>query len=519
MACKQQLLAFLDRIGCVLIMCLVSPFYACFLISSARKKAASERERRELMTPVLGLTTTARRRRLSITPSMLEKGQSSQFGADIKQEKTGFGRLLSNLPGTSAIRVLSSSSSPSRQEESRFLTRLPLEIRLTIYQYALSTQRVHVVTIPGKVASVACSEGTREGFVCYNGNKHDYQCPPAHVYRPTTRAGCVIRELSVAPVKFLPSAKKGISGALDLLCVCRQVYTEAVTVLYKNMTFQMDLLTLLGFSISIPDHHLKRITKLEISGPHLDYLDSYCYLNNLPYFRRIRRPGAHPSIQHQHTADNINDSSNDIPTPAPKSIPKFYTPTHDACFYSRSAFGDFTIYSPRPPTGWEVACSEVLPHLTSLCELKISLKRPSAFSEKCMSRATERYMLRPLCQLKLQLPRLHVFEVRVDWQEGLEGQMWSDAWEWPHETGEEQGQGQGQGQGHDLVRDGVMMTAMWRPNVFLWEEVEKVELIRDGREVGMDERWNSYLGGVDESGDGDGEGLWDGAPFKLIRTV
>ncbi|EDN09811.1 predicted protein [Histoplasma mississippiense (nom. inval.)] len=355
------------------VTCLLLPIYPCFIVKFAAEKAADERRAEGLMQPIVGLTLAEtegtdrtggrggggggrrrrrrKRRRLSITPSILEEGHSGHCEEEqpsLKQPHQGqvpvaqaAGSQISSSPVVlpiasipTAVRhqiQISISISIYIHHQSPFFTRLPLEIRLAIYHHALACHRVHLVRVSGKVASCACPEGVEPGFSCFVGGRADYACLAASFRRPVVAYGpgsssvAVPYELEAAPVVFADGATRGIVGALDLLSVCRRVkqkhnttqqnsYTEAITVLYRHLTFQMDLITLLALSISIPNHHLRAITKLEISRPPLNYIDSCYHLQYLPSFRRIRRPSSTNS-------SSSSSSSVLFPFPLPFSLP------------------------------------------------------------------------------------------------------------------------------------------------------------------------------------------------------
>ncbi|OJD16563.1 hypothetical protein ACJ73_08873, partial [Blastomyces percursus] len=283
--------------------CLFLPLYPCFIARFAAEKAADERRAEGLMQPIAGLAPTnpEERRKLSITPSMLEEGHSSNGHANgvtnvsfdaarSKNSPNRVGWLFSKLPFAKPPRVplisrfFSSAPSPPpstaaphfKSQQSPFFTRLPLEIRLAIYHHALSCHRVHLVRVPGKVASFACAEGIENGYTCFKGRGEDYACLPTNLHHPMVGYGPISfgnlpQELEAAPVAFADGATRGIVGALDLLSVCRQVNTEAITVLYKHLKFQMALNTLLAFSFSIPDPHPKALKTLETTAPRPNY--------------------------------------------------------------------------------------------------------------------------------------------------------------------------------------------------------------------------------------------------------
>ncbi|KAL2368011.1 hypothetical protein RJZ57_007617, partial [Blastomyces gilchristii] len=174
--------------------------------------------------------------------------------------------------------------------------------------------------------------------------------------------------------------------------------------------------------------------------------------------------------------------------------------------------------------------------------------RPWAFSERCMSPAAERYLLRPLVEAVAaadghdgggaKLALLRVFEVWVDWEEGVEGHGWAEKGVWPVRRGRTALPGEGL---EGLETEEV---DMWRPSAFLLERGSRAALLQqEGWEVWGDERWESYLvkgenkdkdndkrgregeeveGDESEDGDGyeeeKGGKLWQDAPFKVIRS-
>ncbi|PGH06011.1 hypothetical protein GX51_02602 [Blastomyces parvus] len=558
------------------VQCLLLPVYPCFIAKFAAEKAADERKAEGLMVPIVGLAPTSskpdERRRLSITPSMLEEGHpnghannniakgatsssSDAARSSSNESPSRVARLLSKRPRIPPLsHFFSFAPSPSppaagpahlNGQQSLFLARLPLEIRLAIYHHALACHRVHLVRVPGKVASVACAEGVEIGYTCFKGGREDYACLPASVNHPWVGHGPISfgnlpQQLEAAPVTFADGVRRGVVGALDLLSVCRQVYAEAIAVLYKRLTFQMDLITLLAFSISIPEHHLKAITKLEISGPRLNYIDSAYYLQYLPSFRQIRRPSS--SSSHSSSSSSSSTTTEHANTTLPPQT--LYKINRKLTSFTRYRAQDIPVYTPRPPTAWEETCARLLPRLTGLCALRISLKRPWPFAERCMSPAAERYLLQPLAEAVCppggvggtgRLPLLRVFEVRVDWEEGVEGHGWEEKGVWPALKGEGEGEGEGDG------GTGTEEVDMWRPSAFLLESGSRAALLeREGWEVWGDERWASYLvrekrkdkrggeGEVEEieEVDGDGyedgyeeqRGLWQDAPFTVIRS-
>ncbi|KAK2796379.1 hypothetical protein FQN50_009567 [Emmonsiellopsis sp. PD_5] len=453
--------------------------YCCIWISDRRseqrEQTAPSRAAGRRKTAIWGLARTEPRRRLSMTYARLEEGHS-QSPSDDKTAKLENGNGNGNNKRQRSLWHNNPLRRKTCQHESLFLTRLPPEVRFMIYGYVLSCERMHVVTTASKMASVRCSKDVVDG-VSYRVDGF-CECLRHSVTVKTHFQGCVGHELPAAPVSFNnPNAKRGAKDALNLLQVSRKVYSETITVLYQSLTFHMHPVSFLGFSISIPDHHLKLIRKLDLGTLPVDYLDSYIHLDYFPPFRKI-----------PHTPNN------------PGERPKFYIFDHETSLYNPSrvlSHEKFSIYRPRPPTAWEVACQQILPRMTGLTELRISLDH-SLLPGVGFSRATERYLLQPLAELSL--PNLRVFAVQVNWKEGTEEQGWQ----------------------HDadiaLFSEGVERLyrgPMWLPNVLLWGRHGEFRRRGEGNgEAGL-ERWNSY---VRANGVGEGVGeMWKDAPFKVVR--
>ncbi|KAK2751366.1 hypothetical protein FQN55_001102 [Onygenales sp. PD_40] len=448
-----------DQLVYCLAMIFFGPvYYCCVWMVKRGERTGPDRAAGRRKTAIWGLARTGPRRRLSLASGRLEESYR-QASSDDKATKP------ENENGNSKRQRSLWHRNPSRQKsqpESPFFTRLPPEVRLLIYRYVHSSGRMHVVTAASKMASVPCSKDVVDG-VSYRVAGF-CECVAHSVTFTTHRRHCVGYELPAAPVSFHnPNARRGAKDALNLLQVSRKVYSEAITVLYQNLTFHMHPISFLGFSISIPDHHLKLIRKLDLGGLPIDYLDSYTHLDYFPSFRKIPQ-----------TPNN------------PRERAKFYTFDHEVHLWTNLR-EDFSVYHPRPPTTWEVACRQILPRMTGLTELRISLECPlfpvpTGFR---ISRATERYLLQPL--VELSLPNLRVFAVELGWKEGTEEQGWQQYT--------------------------VCKSLLWLPNVLSWERNGEFRGTgKGGGEAGL-ERWDSYL-----RGDGEGVGeMWKDAPFTVAR--
>ena len=137
-------------------------------------------------------------------------------------------------------RRLSTSYDPVINKDSYLLRRLPLELRRRIYSYVLGGNLLHLVMVPNRVTHICCTSDTRTR--------------PLH-----TCCREVVKSFFI-PMPF-DAPQSPIS--LALLRSCRQVYSEAVSILYSDNTFEVvDMGTLWYFSQAIPSQHFAAIRRL-----------------------------------------------------------------------------------------------------------------------------------------------------------------------------------------------------------------------------------------------------------------
>ncbi|KAL9023860.1 MAG: hypothetical protein Q9196_006925 [Gyalolechia fulgens] len=123
-----------------------------------------------------------------------------------------------------------------------FLTRLPREIREEIYSYVVAGNLVHVARKGKQLAHVRC----------YSSWPSD----PLRRCRPAAARTCHDKASMLASTA---------NGNLALLQTCRQIYAEAVHIMYARNTFDFDHQNLfLFFSRSILPQRLARIRSLEL---------------------------------------------------------------------------------------------------------------------------------------------------------------------------------------------------------------------------------------------------------------
>lgn len=163
-------------------------------------------------------------------------------------------RSQSNL---SAVRV---SEMPQKeictQSQSSFLYLLPLEMRQQIYQHVLGDETLHLVRLVSRLGNVKCRDPSQPH-------------PWAH--------RCW--GISVKDSDMYWGPHDGIQeehgGYLPLLQTCRQIYSEAIEILYSKNTFSMlHLGRLLHFSFTVLPQRMNAIRSLEL-GWYLNSIYPY----------------------------------------------------------------------------------------------------------------------------------------------------------------------------------------------------------------------------------------------------
>ncbi|KAL2802123.1 hypothetical protein BJX63DRAFT_415810 [Aspergillus granulosus] len=157
------------------------------------------------------------------------------------------------------------------QSASPFLTKLPLEIRLMIYEYAFGDQVVHLVQLKDKIRHVRCQNTTS------SLDKNRRCCPstPARwreqessttVTAPGASVKAIPNNTSLLYPHTHPSLPSSLSNSsASLLRTCRTIYAEAAEILYTNPTFDVDdLATFIAFTLSISPQRLRSIKRLAI---------------------------------------------------------------------------------------------------------------------------------------------------------------------------------------------------------------------------------------------------------------
>ncbi|KAL3480111.1 hypothetical protein BJX99DRAFT_47279 [Aspergillus californicus] len=156
----------------------------------------------------------------------------------------------------------------NNQSSSPFMAKLPLEIRLMIYEYAFGDQVVHLVQVKDKIRHVRC------GYTTSSLDKNRRCCPvstarwrDAHDTPSTDPNGSnAAGNMNMLYPHAHPSLPTNLSSSPSaLLLTSRAIYAEAASILYKNSTFDVDdLTTFIAFTLSISPQSLASIKRLSI---------------------------------------------------------------------------------------------------------------------------------------------------------------------------------------------------------------------------------------------------------------
>lgn len=125
------------------------------------------------------------------------------------------------------------------------LLRLPFELRLHIYSYAVGGDVLHMVQLRRRLAHVRCVSGLADPWrkcICAARREDQDQYLKTRPYRPAS-----------------------LSSNLGLLLACRQTFAEAVDLLYSANTFDVSNLDVIIYlAQTVRPEYLRRITRLQL---------------------------------------------------------------------------------------------------------------------------------------------------------------------------------------------------------------------------------------------------------------
>ncbi|KAE8159163.1 hypothetical protein BDV40DRAFT_245938 [Aspergillus tamarii] len=142
------------------------------------------------------------------------------------------------------------------QFDSLFFRKLPVEIRLIIYNYAFGDEAIHLVQLKGKIRHVRCKHPSSS----LDRNRRCCPVTPARWRVQDNHCNSVLYPHTHASLPVSLS-----NSSVALLRVCRAIYAEAADTLYANAVFDVDdLHTFIAFSLIVCPQRLRSIKRLTV---------------------------------------------------------------------------------------------------------------------------------------------------------------------------------------------------------------------------------------------------------------
>ncbi|KAL8743659.1 MAG: hypothetical protein Q9190_004017 [Brigantiaea leucoxantha] len=137
------------------------------------------------------------------------------------------------------------------------LNRLPPELRRNIYIHLFGRNTIHIANLGKRLAHVRCNS---------DGRDPDRMCYPAAQFYNAQRY--------IVPIS---------NGNIALLKTCRQIYVEAIDILYSSSTFDFDRIrTLFDFIHSLRSQRLAAVQTMNINlGSYNLCFSNSCWLEYL----------------------------------------------------------------------------------------------------------------------------------------------------------------------------------------------------------------------------------------------
>ncbi|KAF7912061.1 hypothetical protein BELL_0299g00090 [Botrytis elliptica] len=138
------------------------------------------------------------------------------------------------------------------QGGSTFFGMLPLEVRMEIYKWVLGGKVLHIIRRKDKLSHVVCKCDRKDSDV---GTREEDAC---------IVAGCRgVKILGGSGVHERIGERSG--SLIQLLQVCRRIYSEAISLLYSTNTFNFDSMeSFISFSNEILPHRFDSITSVTL---------------------------------------------------------------------------------------------------------------------------------------------------------------------------------------------------------------------------------------------------------------
>ncbi|KAK4554760.1 hypothetical protein LTR86_008262 [Recurvomyces mirabilis] len=147
---------------------------------------------------------------------------------------------------------------PYDQPWSLFLSRLPLDVRIIIYEMVLGNMHFHVEsgTPQSRIFHIVCTQPETIG-------EPSHSCHHLNIHRPSSAPRDEYREAS---------------GLLPLLVTCRKVYSECIHILYSTNSFQFtsNHAAFRFLKTMIPSHRVQSIRhfRMTMRIPHHPHMNT-----------------------------------------------------------------------------------------------------------------------------------------------------------------------------------------------------------------------------------------------------
>lgn len=141
------------------------------------------------------------------------------------------------------------------QNQSSFFTKLPLEIRLQIYQYMLGNGGpIHILRKHRKLAHRLCRA---------YGTNPPKTCVEAECWGARYTTGRMVQNLGIPLWREVGDVAD--RGLLDPVLTCRRLYSESISILYSHNTFDFDQReSLYSLSITILPDRFNMIRSIQL---------------------------------------------------------------------------------------------------------------------------------------------------------------------------------------------------------------------------------------------------------------
>ncbi|KAH6677744.1 hypothetical protein B0J14DRAFT_585058 [Halenospora varia] len=255
------------RVAAVVFCCIVCPCIVCVV-------AICNRPTGKCGTPQMKKAQNARNKRI-------RKERLANEPPPLRILRRTLSISEPSRPRISRIFHLPSFASKSTKPSVPGFLRLPFDVREKIYKEVLGNGLLHLTQLPKRLGHFRCKhEGSnaRQGEQRSRFHDHLRECMdlvhiPSYPHWNSTET-VVRRYFGLEPLDIWGES----DGCITLLQVCRQIYREAIFILYTTNTFEVNhAQTLIFLARTIPLQRLEIIQSLQITW-HMAPRESRCEL-------------------------------------------------------------------------------------------------------------------------------------------------------------------------------------------------------------------------------------------------